>query len=337
MMKISSRITRRQFLRTAAVVSAVIGAAPLSSRSLAAPRSHKGMPVILTTDIGDDIDDTWALGFLLKCPELDLKLAVTDYGKAEYRAKLLAKFLMACGRSDVAVGKGADVEPRGSGPQSPWIEKYDLAFYPGKVHEDGAQAIIDTIMMSSTPVTLICIGPMPTVAAALSREPRIATRARFVGMDGSIRVGYGGSKEVCAEWNVKAAPGPARQALSAPWDITITPLDTCGLVSIDGARYQRLLDSKDPVVRAIIDNYRIWSWSNKSAADAEHRSTTLFDTVAVYLAFAHNLCKMERLKISVTEDGFTRIDPTAKEMEVATAWKDLDGYRDFLVNRLLSQ
>jgi inosine-uridine nucleoside N-ribohydrolase len=38
-------------------------------------------PVILNTDIGDDIDDTWALGLLLKCPELDVKLVVGDFGR----------------------------------------------------------------------------------------------------------------------------------------------------------------------------------------------------------------------------------------------------------------
>ena len=32
------------------------------------------VPVILDTDIGGDIDDTWALAMLLKSPELDLKL-----------------------------------------------------------------------------------------------------------------------------------------------------------------------------------------------------------------------------------------------------------------------
>ena len=32
------------------------------------------IPVILDTDIGGDIDDTWALAMLLKSPELDLKL-----------------------------------------------------------------------------------------------------------------------------------------------------------------------------------------------------------------------------------------------------------------------
>ena len=30
----------------------------------------KPVPVILDTDIGGDIDDTWALGMLLNCPEL---------------------------------------------------------------------------------------------------------------------------------------------------------------------------------------------------------------------------------------------------------------------------
>ena len=34
-------------------------------------------PVILDTDIGGDIDDTWALVMLLKSPELDPKLITT--------------------------------------------------------------------------------------------------------------------------------------------------------------------------------------------------------------------------------------------------------------------
>jgi len=37
----------------------------------------KKILVILDTDIGIDIDDTWALGLLLKCPELDVKLITT--------------------------------------------------------------------------------------------------------------------------------------------------------------------------------------------------------------------------------------------------------------------
>jgi hypothetical protein len=56
--------------------------------------------------------------------------------------------------------------------------------------------------------------------------------------------------------------------------------------------------------------------------------------VAVYLAFARQFCKMERLGIRVTNDGLTVMDERAKRMNVATEWKDLEGFRDLLVNRL---
>lgn len=176
---------------------------------------------------------------------------------------------------------------------------------------------------------------MPNVAAALAREPRIAKRARFVGMHGSVRLGYEGSKTPAAEWNVKAAPQACQKVFAAPWDLTITPLDTCGLVKLDGDRYRRIRDSKDPIASAVIENYRLWNKSNGGqAAAAENHSSTLFDTVAVYLAFSHDLCKMERLGLRVTGDGLTVLDDHAKPLNVATAWQNLDGFRDFLADRL---
>ncbi|MGB9604069.1 MAG: hypothetical protein ACPMAG_14890, partial [Limisphaerales bacterium] len=73
-----------------------------------AAQSAKRISVILDTDIGDDIDDTWALGLLLKSPELDVKLVVGDYGKPLYRAKIIAKFLETVGRTDIPIGMGID-------------------------------------------------------------------------------------------------------------------------------------------------------------------------------------------------------------------------------------
>jgi inosine-uridine nucleoside N-ribohydrolase len=335
-------VSRRTFLRHSALLGGALASLPfaLSSRAAEEPggsrKPGKPIPVILATDIGDDIDDTWALGFLLKCPELDLKLVLTDYGKAQYRAKLLAKFLQVTGHANIPVGIGPDADPRGEGDQAAWVKGYDLGSYPGKIHQDGVQALIDTVMQSKEKMTLICIGPMPNVALALAREPRIARRARIVGMDGSVRKGYGGSPQTCAEWNVKAAPKAAQQVLQAPWEVTITPLDTCGLVTLSGERYAKLLKSQDPIVSNIIDNYRMWSRTHNNAGEAERASSVLFDTVAVYLAFANKLCRMERLGIRVSDDGFTIIDEHAKRMHVATDWQTLDGYRDFLVDRLLS-
>jgi inosine-uridine nucleoside N-ribohydrolase len=324
------KTNRRQFLQTSA--GAALASAFLPGCSSAGSRGPQ--PVILATDIGDDIDDSWALGLLLKSPELSVKLVATEFGKAPYRAKLLAKFLQQTGHGGVPIAVGPDAEPHGEGGLAEWVKDYDLSAYPGRVHHDGVGAMIDVIMGSPEPVTLICIGPMPNVAAALEREPRIAKRARFVGMDGSVRLGYGGSKTPAAEWNVKANVAAAKKGLSADWDITITPLDTCGLVSLDGGRYQQILAARNPVASTVVENYRLWSKARQAADEAERHSSTLFDPVAVYLAFSQSFCRMERLGIRVTDDGLTVIDDQAKPMNVATEWGSLDGFCDLLVNRL---
>jgi len=288
-------------------------------------------PVILDTDIGDDIDDTWALALLLKSPELDLKLVVGDWGKPAYRAKLLARFLTAAGRTDVAVGVGIN-GPTGTGPLAKWVENYDLKSYPGHVAPDGVQALIDLVMASPEPVTIIGIGPPINLAEALKRQPQIATKAHFVGMFGSVRRGYDNNPKPAAEWNVHCAPQAAIATLSAAWDVTITPLDTCGIVHLRGPKYQLVRDSTDPVARTVIENYRLWSAAHPDAA--ETGSSTLFDTVAIYLAISHDLVKTEPLSIRVTNDGMTVIDPQGKAMQVATEWKDLPGFEDLLVRRL---
>jgi inosine-uridine nucleoside N-ribohydrolase len=205
--------------------------------------------------------------------------------------------------------------------------------YRGKVHEDGVGALIETIHRAPQPLTVIAVGPLNTVAAALERDPQIAAKASFVGMHGSVRKGYGGGA-VSAEWNVKANAAACRKVLSASWrQVAITPLDTCGLVNLAGPRFQTLVASGDPLVQALLENYRIWAKKQLSQLSA---SSVLFDTAAVYLADPGDrpLLELETLSIAVTDDGFTRIDPAGKPISVATAWKDLDGYRDLLVKVL---
>jgi inosine-uridine nucleoside N-ribohydrolase len=295
------------------------------------PARKARVPVILDTDIGDDIDDTWALAMLLRSPELDLKLVVGDLGKTLYRAKLIARILQVAGRTDVAVGLGVGSRD-GDGGQAAWVKDYDLKSYPGKVHEDGVGAIIDTIMKSPEPVTLIAIGPTPNLKAALEREPKIATKARFVGMHGSVRKGYDGKPTPEPEYNVKTDVAACRKVFTAPWDMTITPLDTCGLVRLKGEKFKAVRDSSDPLAAAVIENYRLWA--RKDSKDALDSSSILFDTVAVYLAFADALCRIETLGIRITDNGSTAIDESAKKMRVATEWKDMAAFEDLLVRRL---
>jgi hypothetical protein len=119
--------------------------------------------------------------------------------------------------------------------------------------------------------------------------------------------------------------------------MTITPLDTCGLVHLKGEKYRAVRDCDDPVTQALIDNYRFWCQSNKNIPDdrAEIQSSTLFDTVAVYLAFSEELLVMEEMGINVTDEGYTVINDKAKKISCAMEWRDLPGFEDFLVGRLI--
>jgi inosine-uridine nucleoside N-ribohydrolase len=304
--------------------------------------SHVGkngkIAVILDTDICDDIDDTWALAMLLQSPEFDIKLITTAVGDTTARTKVVAKMLQTAGRTDIPIGTGIAIGDMKTGHrQDGWVKDFDLSKYPGKIYPDGVQAMIDTIMNSPEPITLIAIGPLPNVAAALEREPNIAKKARFVGMHGSIRWSFNDKSKPQKEYNVVSFIKASQTVFTADWGMTITPLDTCGLVMLRGDKYRKVRDCNSPITKAIIENYRVWTKSgNINEAQAGSRSSTLFDTVAIYLAMKRDLVEMEKLGIRVTDDGYTAIDGKAKKINCAMKWKNLGAFEDFLVERLTS-
>ncbi|WP_404423334.1 nucleoside hydrolase [Nibricoccus sp. IMCC34717] len=300
------------------------------------------VPVVFDTDIGTDIDDTWALAQILRSPELDLKLVLSDSGDTRYRAKIAAKFLQVCGRTDIPVGVGFNRGPMGEDVmnQLPWVKDYDLKAYPGTVHEDGIAALIALIMQSKETITVIAVGPCPNIRLALEREPRIAAKCRFVGMYGSFRIGYGGDPKPVPEANVRVDPAALRAVLAAPWqDVLLTPLDTCGLVSISGEDYRKIWCSMDdPMLRALIENYCHFAgrvtWMNCNWFTQS--STTLFDSVAVTLAHDETPFSIETVSFDVTDDGYTVLSPTgAFKARSAMQWVDRPAWEHQLAQRLL--
>ena len=297
------------------------------------------IPVILDTDIGSDVDDTWALVMLLRSPELDLKLVVTATCDTVYRARLTAKLLETADRTDVPIGIGLRFDACNEF-QAPWIEGYGLASYPGVVHEDGVDAMIDVVRRSPDPVTIIAIGPLTNLKRALEIAPDIAPKCRLVGMHGSVDRGYGPGSPPTPEANVKNDIDAARVVFAAPWrDVLLTPLDTCDDAILRGSRYDRIRDSRDALIAALMENYRIWAglvtWVTVDFV--AKRSSTLFDTVAVYLAYSEDRVAIESTRIAVTDEGLTVRDAAGSPARIAIGWTDLDGYLDHLTERLLGQ
>ena len=295
----------------------------------------KKIPVILDTDIGVDVDDIWALAMMLNCPQLDIKLVVTDTGDTLYAAKIVAKLLEIAGRTDIPVGIGIPLDTTPE-PHGPWIEDYHLDKYPGKVIADGVGAIVDTIMQSDEQISLVCIGPLVNIAAALQREPKITSNSRFIGMHGSIYKGYPGTDQPSPEYNVFKYRKSAEKVFTTPWDITITPLDTCGMVYLKGAKFQKVCGSENALTKAVIENHHLWMEDLGAklykGVNGKIQSSLLFDTVAVYLAFSEELLAIETLKIKIDESGKTVIADDGQSIRCATHWHSLEKFEDFLVN-----
>ena len=289
------------------------------------------IPVILDTDIGTDIDDTWALGFLLKCPELDLKMVVTANGDTEHRAKIAAKFLELAGYG-IPVGIGM---PMGTAPksQAAWVEDYDLGSYKGTVHKDGIDAMIDLINSCPDRIKILCIGPLTNIAEALRRCPQIAQKADIISMLGSINKGTLGAEGKIAEWNVIQDIKAAQEVFAADWPIDITPLDTCGLVKLNGNHYQKIYNSIAVIPRLIIDNYKIWD-SVYNFNKTKIESSVLYDTVAVYMAYSGDYLDMQSMGLRISDDGFMHQDPNAKLVNCGIQWKDQNAFEQLLVKRL---
>lgn len=299
------------------------------------------IPVILDTDIGFDVDDVWALAFLLRCPELDIKLIVTDTGDTHYSAQIVAKLLQVAGRTDIPVGIGIPLDETQRTHEA-WLDDFNMDDYSGEVLLDGVGAICDTVQRSAEKVSIICIGPVPNIAAALAREPDIVKNSRFIGMHGSIRRGYMGANKPMKEYNVKKHTLACQRVFATPWDITITPLDTCGTVFLKGENFEKVKTSDSLLARAVMENHFVWcekvkDWPILSEMDPQIQSSLLYDTVAVYLAFSESLLEMEQLSIIVTDDGKTMVDDSGQMVNCAMNWKDQDAFEQLLTERLVDR
>ena len=98
--------------------------------------------------------------------------------------------------------------------------------------------------------------------------------------------------------------------------------------------------TNDPVLRSLIENYCIWAprvpWMKNDFFTT--RSSTLFDCVAVYLAYSEKLLEIKPVRFRITDDGFTVPDEAGPlEARVALQWRDREAFDAHLTSRLLGR
>jgi len=255
--------------------------------------------VILDTDIGDDIDDAFALALALRSPELQILGVTTTFGDTELRAKLASRLLSEAGRSDIPVVAGAPTKTSNVFTQRRYAEAGHLA----KTSQTNAvDFLLDQIRRYPNEITLIGIGPLVNVGAAIDKDAATFRQLkRVVIMGGSVyrgyddHVGYGPPVPPDPEWNIVNDIASAQKLFASGVPLYVMPLDSTQL-KLDEVKRAFLFSQGTPLTDALTLLYHQWG----------HETPTMFDVMAVSYAVNPQLCPVQPMHIRVDEKGFTR-------------------------------
>jgi inosine-uridine nucleoside N-ribohydrolase len=283
---------------------------------------------ILDTDIGDDIDDAFALALALRSPELRILGITTAFGDTELRARLVDRYLHAVGREDIPVAAGVPTPHNNVFTQAAYAQQW-----PEKKHPDGVELLLSQIRAHPGEITLIAIGPLTNVQEAIKRDSATFRKLkRVVLMGGSIYRGYDGRngerRPPDAEWNINRDPAGAQALLGAGVPVFMMPLDSTQ-IHLETTEREAIFAHGSPLTDQLTLLYHQW----KAGTDGHPDAPTLFDPVAVTYAIHPELCPATPLRIEVDDKGFTRPVDGTPNAEVCLK-SDEKGFLDLLLGRL---
>ncbi len=211
-------------------------------------------PVVLTTDIGTEMDDQWALAHLQLSPTIELRAVVTTHAPnlsspaaeasaAEARAVL----------NRLPGGSRVDVIP---GSSLPLPDARTPLLNPGV-----SRIVEEARLADPGPLTLLAIGAATDVASALLAAPDIAERVELVAM------GFRGRSEGGDEWNVKNDPEAWRVILGSAAPLTVGTASVCiEHLCLTARKAEAVLDHRGDIGRYLAGVLTTWLAANGETA-----------------------------------------------------------------------
>ena len=290
-------------LLLAAFSPSASGFAQAGSTSLA--NAAKPELVIFDTDIGDDIDDVFALGIALASPELKIVGITSAWGDTALRSRMIDRVLCETGRGDIPVLTGVATQRADAAAfsQAPWAK----AGLPHQAHGDDAVAfILNQARLHPGEITLLAVAPLTNIGAAIGRDPAAFRKLkRVVLMGGSVLRGYdadgapGAATEPSAEYNIAMDPPAAQKLFHSGVPISMMPLDSTQ-IAFHAQHSAEFAAISTPLTDSIEVLTAEWSHVTKRTAP------TLFDPVAVAYAIDAATCPTKPVHIEVDTKGYTR-------------------------------
>jgi len=282
--------------------------------------------VIFDCDLGDDIDDAYALALLLSSEEFDVLGIVLDYGNTPKRAQIACKMLFQTGLGDIPVVTGRKTKDHYSN-QFYWAEGFDKI---KSIEQSASDFIIEKLREFPNEIILFTVGPVPNIGDIMDKDPEVLKLTKSIySMFGSFYIGYDKKPQPDAEWNVKVDVEAARKFMSCGADIVFAGLDITGHVKFSKENRLKLLYRQSPLTNAISGLNALWEY--------ESRDPTLFDPVALGMVLWPELFETKQLHVSITDDGYTVIDENKPPNCTIGTSIQTEKFIELIMNRYLHQ
>jgi inosine-uridine nucleoside N-ribohydrolase len=252
-------VTRRGFVKSSAVAlaaSTLLDKADAIAAMLSQDGAARGPSrVIIDTDPG--VDDALALLLAMRSPELKIEGITPVAGNVPLELTLpnALRMVEIAGRTDIPVAAGA---------KAPLARRLVTAAYAHgenglggavfpepkikPIAEPAAEFIRQTVRKYPGEVTLITIGPLTNIAAALEMDAGLAAMVpRLVMMGGSLS---GGNITPAAEFNVYVDPEAARIVFQSGIPITMVGLDVTRKTTLTEDHLRQLEAGQNQVSQA---------------------------------------------------------------------------------------
>ncbi len=259
------------------------------------------IPVILDTDIGDDIDDAWALSCCIRHPAIRLLGVTTVVRDAELRAAQARFLLEAAGESAIEVAAGErntlDRElPLTRNCQADVLSAEDEArLRPGRT--DGVEFLAATIE-AHPGCTLLPVGPFSNVGKLILEHPGAFEKlGRLVIMGGHVM-----PDREHAEYNASVDPRATALMFGSGKPLLMVGLDVTLKCVMEPEELEEIEAKDTPLSRAIMTMTRLWQEAGAKSGQPP-RMPCIHDPLAALVCVEPDVITTEPVHIDIDEQG----------------------------------
>ena len=288
---------------------------------------HNLPKVILDTDIGDDIDDSFALLLLLESKAFDVLGVTTVFRNAEKRAHMAKQLIDSLGYNvDVYPGEDFPIKSKIEDLIEPKIKAKEVLDEKGKylfpqwnesmrnskiMQENAVNFIISQVNKYPNEVTIITIGPMTNLARALEKDPSIEDKIK------EVRIMGGGLNIPYAEWNVFCDPEAAYKIYhSKIKNITQVGCNVTLQTGLSPQDVEDLKNNKSKTIALVYDAMMRWFKHYEFATPVMH------DPLTVASLLKPDILTIEKMRVEIDlpSRGFmSQVQDDGAYINVATA------------------